>query len=102
MQEVWETYRDQGLLVLGVDYVDTDADAKKFLEEFKQTYPTGPDLGTRISQAYHISGVPETYFIGRDGRLLQGIDEDGKLKGNWIGPVPEDVLKARVQELLRQ
>lgn len=102
LQKAWEMYRDQGLLVLGVDYVDTDADAKKFLEEFKQTYPTGPDVGTRISQTYHISGVPETYFIDRQGRLLQGIDEDGRVKGNWIGPVPEQVLMERVQELLQQ
>jgi cytochrome c biogenesis protein CcmG/thiol:disulfide interchange protein DsbE len=33
------------------------------------TYPNGPDLGTRISQAFRIRGVPETYILGRDGRL---------------------------------
>lgn len=102
LQRVWENYRDRGLVVIGVDYVDTDADAKKFIAEFKQTYPNGPDLGTRISQAYRISGVPETYFIDREGRLLQGIDASGRVKGNYIGPVPESVLIERVEELLRQ
>jgi len=102
LQRAWENYRDRGLIVLGVDYVDTEADAKKFIAEFKETYPNGPDLGTRISQSYHITGVPETYFIDKDGKLLQGIDEQGRVKGNWIGPLPEDVLIARVEELLKQ
>lgn len=102
LQRAWETYRDRGVLILGVDYVDTDADAKKFIAEFQQTYPNGPDLGTKISQAYKISGVPETYFIGKGGKLLQGIDENGRVKGNWIGPLSEGILKARIEEMLRQ
>lgn len=102
LQRAWETYKDRGVLILGVDYVDTDADAKKFIAEFQQTYPNGPDIGTRISQAYKISGVPETYFIGKDGKLLPGIDDNGRVKGNWIGPVPENVLIARIEEMLKQ
>ncbi len=102
LQRTWETYQNRGLIVLGVDYVDTEADAKKFIAEFKETYPNGADLGTLVSQAYHISGVPETYFIDKEGRLLQGIDDQGRQKGNFIGPVPQDVLTARVEELLQQ
>ncbi len=101
LQRAWENYRERGLIVLGVDYVDTETDAKKFIAEFQQTYPNGADLGTRISQAFRISGVPETYFIDREGKLLQGIDARGRVKGNWIGPLPEDVLIARIEELLR-
>jgi cytochrome c biogenesis protein CcmG/thiol:disulfide interchange protein DsbE len=85
-----------------VDYVDTEADAKAFIAEYQQTYPNGPDLGTRISQAFRISGVPETYFIDREGKLLQGIDEQGRVKGNHIGPLPEEILIARIEELLAQ
>ncbi|MBI4671860.1 MAG: TlpA family protein disulfide reductase [Chloroflexi bacterium] len=102
LQRAWETYKDRGVLILGVDYVDTETDARKFIAEFKQTYPNGPDLATRISQAYKITGVPETYFVGKDGKLLQGIDDKGRVKGNWIGPLPEEVLNARIEEMLRQ
>lgn len=102
LQRAWETYQDRGVLILGVDYVDTETDALKFIAEFKQTYPNGPDLATKISQAYKISGVPETYFVGKDGKLLQGIDDNGRVKGNWIGPLPEAVLNARIEEMLRQ
>lgn len=102
LQRAWEAYKDRGLIVLGIDYVDTETDAKKFIAEFQQTYPNGPDLGTRISQAFRISGVPETYFIDKDGKLLQGIDENGRVKANWIGPLPEEALIARIEELLKQ
>ncbi len=100
LERAWQKYKDQGLLVIGVDYVDTDPEAKKFIAEFKQTYPNGPDLGTRISQSYHITGVPETYFIGKDGKLLPGTDAAGRANGNFIGPVPEDLLNARIELML--
>ncbi len=101
LQRAWEKYKDQGVLILGIDYVDTEPEAKKFIADFKQNYPNGPDLGTRISQAYHITGVPETYFIGKDGKLLAGTDQAGRANGNFIGPVPEDVLNARIQLMLK-
>jgi cytochrome c biogenesis protein CcmG/thiol:disulfide interchange protein DsbE len=62
-------YKDQGVVFLGVDYVDTETEARAYLAKFGITYPNGPDLGTRISQAFRTFGVPETYIIGPDGRL---------------------------------
>jgi len=70
LEEAWRYYEPQGEVVfLGVDYVDTETEAQAYLEKFAITYPNGPDLGTRISQAFRIRGVPETYFIGKDGIL---------------------------------
>lgn len=102
LQRAWDKYRDKGLVILGVDYVDTEPEAKTFITQFNQTYPNGPDVGTRISQAYHISGVPETYFIGKDGKLLSGIDSEGHVNANWIGPITEDALNARIERLLSE
>ena len=69
LEQAYQLYKDQGVVFLGVDYVDTDREAKAYLEKFGITYPNGPDLGTRISQAFRIRGVPETYIVGTDGRL---------------------------------
>ncbi len=102
LEAVWEESKTQNLLVIGVDYVDTEPEAKKYLQEFKITYPNGPDVGTVISQAYHITGVPETYFITREGKLLSGVDANGRPYGNWIGPIPEAALRERVDKLLSQ
>ena len=68
LEEAWRTYQPDGDVVfLGVDYVDTEPEALGYLEKFNITFPNGADLGTRISQAFRIKGVPETYFIDRDG-----------------------------------
>jgi cytochrome c biogenesis protein CcmG, thiol:disulfide interchange protein DsbE len=57
------------VIFLGVAWSDMDTKAKEYLTEFAITYPNGPDLGTRISQAFRLRGVPETYVIGKDGVL---------------------------------
>lgn len=100
LERAWKDYREHGVVILGVDYVDTDADAKKFIQEYGMTYPNGPDLGTRISQTYRITGVPETYFITRDGKMLSGIDANGRAYANWIGPISENALRERIEKLL--
>ena len=70
LQTAWEMYEPRGdVMFLGADYVDTQIEASKYLEKFAITYPNGPDLGTRISQAFRIRGVPETYFIDQQGNL---------------------------------
>ena len=64
-------YQPRGdVLFLGVDYVDTKPEALAYLEEFQVTYPNGPDLRTKISQAFRITGVPETYIIDQDGVIV--------------------------------
>ena len=70
MEQAWSAYKPGGQVVfLGVDYVDTEPEARAFLNQYHITYPNGPDLRTVISQLFRISGVPETYFIDREGRL---------------------------------
>jgi len=70
LEQAWQLYRERGDVVfLGVDYVDTEPEARAYLEKFAISYPNGPDLRTTISQLFRIRGVPETYIIDREGRL---------------------------------
>lgn len=70
LEEAWQMYRDRGdVIFLGVDYVDTEPEAMAYLEQFGITYPNGPDRRTKISQAFRIRGVPETYVIDREGKI---------------------------------
>jgi cytochrome c biogenesis protein CcmG/thiol:disulfide interchange protein DsbE len=87
----WQKYRDQGVTFLGVDYVDTEPEARAYLERFGVTYPNGPDLGTRISQAFRIRGVPETYFVDRQGAIV-------RVK---IGPIEMNELQSILDPLVK-
>ncbi len=70
MEQAWRYYQPGGeVIFLGVDYVDTEPEALAYLQKFRITYPNGPDLRTVISQMFRTTGVPETYFIDREGRL---------------------------------
>lgn len=70
MERAWQYYKPSGEVVfLGVDWVDTEPEAMGYINKFNITYPNGPDLRTAISQIFRLKGVPETYIIGRDGRL---------------------------------
>jgi cytochrome c biogenesis protein CcmG, thiol:disulfide interchange protein DsbE len=70
LQEAWEIYQPTGeVAFIGADYVDTEPEARVYLKKFGITFANGPDLATKISQYFRIKGVPETYFIDRDGVL---------------------------------
>lgn len=69
LEATWQAYKDQDVLFLGVGYVDSEHKALAFIEEYGITYPNGPDMGTRISDAYNIRGVPETFIVNAEGRV---------------------------------
>ena len=73
LQALWESYKDQGVLILGVDYLDTENEARIFLEDFGITYPNGPDIGERIYDSYHVQGVPESFVIDKEGHIAEFI-----------------------------
>ena len=60
--------------------------------DVRKHYPNGPDLGTRISQAYRIRGAPETFIV----------DKTGVLRGLIIGPTTQADLQAKIEPLLAQ
>jgi cytochrome c biogenesis protein CcmG, thiol:disulfide interchange protein DsbE len=93
LQSAWQKYEPDGQVIfLGVDYVDTPPEAMGYISQFNITYPNGPDLGTRISQTFHISGVPETYII----------DKSGKLAYKEIGPFSSlDSITSVIDPLLK-
>jgi cytochrome c biogenesis protein CcmG/thiol:disulfide interchange protein DsbE len=90
LENTWRQYKDKGVMFVGVDYVDTETEARAFLTRYDITYFNGADLGTRISQAYRIRGVPETYII----------DQNGVLRASFIGPATQDQFQAKLNALL--
>jgi cytochrome c biogenesis protein CcmG/thiol:disulfide interchange protein DsbE len=92
LEAAWQKYRDEGVVFIGVDYLDTEADALAFIDEFGITYFNGPDMGSVIAEQYRIRGVPETFFIDKQG-LIQNI---------FIGQLDEDKLRQRIEPLVAE
>ena len=86
-----QRYQEQGVVFVGIAYLDTDKESLAFLKEFEVSYPNGPDIGTKIARDYRITGVPETFFIGRDGEI---VDLE-------IGPLTESRLISALDKALQ-
>ena len=70
LEAAWRIYEPRGdVLFLGVAWTDTERKSLGYMQKFDITYPNGPDLGTRISQGFRTTGVPETYVIDKNGVL---------------------------------
>jgi cytochrome c biogenesis protein CcmG, thiol:disulfide interchange protein DsbE len=90
LEAAWRANKDQGIVFVGVDYLDQDPAAKRYLEKFNISFPNGPDLASKISKRYAIRGVPETFFISPEGKLV---------RCRKIGPLSPDELQQRVNEI---
>ena len=89
LEATWRREQGNGIVFLGLDYLDQEPAAKAYLAEFDITYPNGPDLQSAAARRYGIKGVPETFFIDGEGNIQEIV----------IGPI---VSEARMDELLNK
>jgi cytochrome c biogenesis protein CcmG, thiol:disulfide interchange protein DsbE len=89
LEQAWQDYKDRGVVFAGVDYLDTDKEGLAYMKKYGITYPSGPDLGSKISKAYAITGVPETFFIDRNGHIIYV----------QIGPIEKEQLYSLLEQL---
>lgn len=69
LEQSWQRVKDQGVVFLGVDIQDTEEAARRFVQEFGITYPNGRDPNNRIAIDFGVYGIPETFFIDKEGRI---------------------------------
>lgn len=92
LERGWRTYKERGVVVVGVDIQDKEEPARKFLEQFAISFPNGPDPTGKISVEYGVYGVPETFFI----------DRAGNIRFKHVGAVTEEVFRSQVERLLKE
>jgi cytochrome c biogenesis protein CcmG, thiol:disulfide interchange protein DsbE len=70
LEAAWRNFQRDGVVVVGVDAQDFSGDARKFIRRHELTYPNVHDGPGNVLPKYGVTGFPETYFVGRDGRLV--------------------------------
>ena len=90
LESVWRQYRERGVAFVGISVWDQERSARDFVREFSISYPIGPDPKGSIAVDYGVTGIPEKYFIDRQGRIVKKL----------IGPMDETRLTAVLDELL--
>jgi cytochrome c biogenesis protein CcmG/thiol:disulfide interchange protein DsbE len=92
LDQAWRDYRGQGVQFVGVDYLDIDSKGLAYLDRYGISYPNAPDIGSRAYQDYRCTGVPETFFIDRDG-VVQHVQ---------IGPLTQPQLYGLLDRLVAE
>ena len=70
-----EQYAPSGVVVLGLTYQSDLDDVHAFLDELGRGYAVAMDDRSRAAISFGVRGVPETFFIDRDGVVV------GKVSG---------------------
>lgn len=91
---VGAAYRDTAdVKFYGVLYNDSPENGLRWLEQMGgASFPSLLDPGSKVAIDYGLYGVPETYFIGRDGKVAY----------KQTGPVTQELLVRKIEELRRQ
>lgn len=90
LENIRRAYSPEQMALIGIGYLDTEADALRFISEFGLSYPNGPDIEQRIARLYRITGVPETFVI----------DHTGIVRNVFLAPINEAQLRDAINPLL--
>ncbi len=85
LNEVYQTYKDDGLVVLAVNSTvqDREAAAREFAAEYAFDFPILLDHDGIVTRAYQLQSLPTTFFIDRRG-VIQAIVPGGPLRVSYI------------------
>ena len=88
--------KDKRIQLVGINYKDAPDNARRFLNRYGNPFvAAGRDEAGRASIDWGVYGVPETFLVGRDGRIAYKL----------IGPITADnlarILTPEIEKALR-
>jgi len=86
---------DKRFRIAGINYKDETENARRFLGRFGNPYAeVGVDKAGRAAIDWGVYGVPETFIVGRDGKIVFKL----------VGPLTEenfDAFKREIEKVAR-
>ena len=83
--------QEQGVEIVGIAYKDADADTRQWLQRHGNPYRSViADTAGSAGLDWGVYGVPETFVVGPDGRILY----------KQIGPMTPEAWNAKIRPLL--
>jgi TonB family protein len=92
IEKLHRDLKDRGLVVLGVNNEDAEV-ARAFVKRKGYTFTTLVDEGGEVTMKYGVSGIPQVFIIGRDGKV--------KWHVLGYGPGKEFELRSAVEKVLK-
>lgn len=94
IEKMYAEYRDQGFVVIAVNATiqDDPLAVSEFVSEFGLSFPVLLDVNGEVSRLYELRVLPTSFFIDRQGVIQEVVVG---------GPMPEALLRARIEEILK-
>ncbi len=89
LDAAYQRYRDQGLVVLAVNFDETEAEVRAFRDRMDLSFPVVLDPGGQVQQLYRVRGYPTSFLV----------DRDGVIQVEHIGIMSEDNVNAYLTDL---
>lgn len=95
LERLHREFDTRGVSVLAASHREDPEEVRKFAHEFNLTMPTLLDQDGRVGELYGLQGLPTTFLIGPDGRLI------ARAIGprDWAGAEARGLIRALLQRL---
>ena len=91
LRQVSDTYRNQGLVVVGISVQESSAaDVKAYVDRFSLRYVVAADLAGDVFHLYRVYALPTQFFLDTEGRIRSIVQ----------GPVDVAGAAAQVEAIL--
>ncbi|MEI7026375.1 TlpA family protein disulfide reductase [Paenibacillus sp. y28] len=70
---------------------DHEADVEAFVRKYSLPFPVLLDKDMRVAEAYHIAPLPTTFFMNRDGMIVE----------RMVGTTTDEALEEKIRKLLK-
>jgi peroxiredoxin len=91
IEGAYRRHQQEGLTVLAVNAGQDRATASAFVGKLGISYPALLDEDAKTARSYGVTGLPTTFFIGRDG----------KVAAKQVGEMTADAFERQVAELVK-
>ena len=75
-------YKDKDIAFVGIAIWDEESKVRQHIDTFGVNYPNAIDFQGKAAIAYGVRGVPEKFFLDRQGRIVK----------KYVGPISNQTL----------
>ncbi len=93
LESAHQEYAEQGIVILGVDQMESAEKVRDFIAEKEITFPVLLDKEGAVGHDYRVSGLPTTVFVRFDGTILDVVVG---------GPMSKAFIESKIKTLLEE
>jgi peroxiredoxin len=87
--ELYNQFKNEGFVVLGINSLEGKGAVKKYIDKYKLTFPVPLDTQGEVKKEYGVRAHPEHFLVNKRGELI------GKTLGprNWMETKSRDLIR---------